>query len=185
MKQLALLIITVQISIAAIGQTNDITLLRHIYSGRDQGLDNSMKFISQTVTPVSVAVPLCFIVTGLVEKDNMTLNNGYRSTLALAGAMTISYTLKLSIDRTRPYDKYPDIIPYMDDFTSSLPSGHTTAAFATATTLTMIKPEWYVIIPSYAYAVTVAYSRMHLGMHYPTDILAGALIGSGLFFFVI
>ncbi|MGB8358080.1 MAG: phosphatase PAP2 family protein, partial [Bacteroidales bacterium] len=40
-------------------------------------------------------------------------------------------------------------------------------------------PKWYVIVPSYAYAGTVAYSRMHLGVHYPSDVLAGALIGSG------
>jgi membrane-associated phospholipid phosphatase len=52
-------------------------------------------------------------------------------------------------------------------------------AFATATSLSLAYPKWYVIVPSFAYAGTVAYSRMHLGVHYPSDVAAGAVIGAG------
>ena len=39
--------------------------------------------------------------------------------------------------------------------------------------------KWYVVIPSYLWAGWVAYSRMYLGVHYPSDILGGAIVGGG------
>jgi len=41
-------------------------------------------------------------------------------------------------------------------------------------------PKWYVIVPAYSWAAFIGYSRMHLGMHYPFDVLAGAIIGTGI-----
>ena len=61
----------------------------------------------------------------------------------------------------------------------SFPSGHTSDAFSLATALSIVYPKWYVVVPAYAWAVTVGYSRMALGVHYPGDVLAGALIGAG------
>jgi membrane-associated phospholipid phosphatase len=63
--------------------------------------------------------------------------------------------------------------------TASFPSGHTTHAFVLATSVSLVYPEWYIIAPSYIWAGAVGYSRMHLGVHYPSDVWAGALIGSG------
>jgi membrane-associated phospholipid phosphatase len=45
--------------------------------------------------------------------------------------------------------------------------------------LSLSFPKWYVIGPAYSYAILVAYSRSYLGVHYPGDILAGAIIGTG------
>ena len=86
--------------------------------------------------------------------------------------------LKYSVNRDRPFVTYPDIIQKSKAI-PSFPSGHTSSAFATATSLSLAYPKWYIIVPSYAWAGTVGYSRMHLGVHYPSDVLAGALIGSG------
>ena len=61
----------------------------------------------------------------------------------------------------------------------SFPSGHTSFAFATATSLSIKYPRWYVIAPSYLWAGAVGYSRMNLGVHYPSDVLAGAMLGAG------
>ena len=52
-------------------------------------------------------------------------------------------------------------------------------AFAAATTISLQYPKWYVIAPAFIYASGVGYSRMYLGVHYPTDVLAGAVLGAG------
>ncbi len=57
----------------------------------------------------------------------------------------------------------------------SFPSGHSAAAFAFATGVGEVSPG--AAIPLRALAVTVAYSRVHTGVHYPGDVIAGALIG--------
>jgi len=87
--------------------------------------------------------------------------------------------MKYTINRDRPFVTYPDICKKSGAASPSFPSGHTSSAFATATSLTLAYPRWYIVVPSFAWAGTVAYSRMDLGVHYPSDILIGAMIGAG------
>ncbi len=60
----------------------------------------------------------------------------------------------------------------------SFPSGHSAGAFAFATGVGHTLPR--VAVPLRALAATVAYSRVHTGVHYPGDVLAGALLGTAL-----
>jgi membrane-associated phospholipid phosphatase len=88
--------------------------------------------------------------------------------------------LKSAVHRTRPYEKYPnDVFALSVSGDKSFPSGHTSQAFATATTLALQYRKWWVVVPAFAWAGSVGYSRMYLGKHYPSDVLAGALIGAG------
>jgi membrane-associated phospholipid phosphatase len=59
----------------------------------------------------------------------------------------------------------------------SFPSGHATLAFAAATSLSLSIDLWYVTLPTYAWATTVAWARLRQGVHYPSDVLAGAALG--------
>jgi membrane-associated phospholipid phosphatase len=86
---------------------------------------------------------------------------------------------KQIIKRERPYLRYSGLEPVVFESSYSMPSGHTSTAFATATSLSMAYPKWYVIVPSFAWASSVGYSRMHLGVHYPSDVFIGAIVGSG------
>lgn len=62
----------------------------------------------------------------------------------------------------------------------SFPSGHSADAFAIATRLTLRyskNPEVY--IPAFVWAGLVGYGRFYFGLHYPSDVLGGALVGAG------
>ena len=58
---------------------------------------------------------------------------------------------------------------------SSFPSGHTASAFAFATAVTAEFP--LLAVPLFGLATLVGYSRVHTGVHYPTDVIAGATLG--------
>jgi membrane-associated phospholipid phosphatase len=90
----------------------------------------------------------------------------------------ISQGLKYFIDRERPFITYPFIEKLSTGGDSSFPSGHTIEAFALAAALSFLFSRKKIIIPVYTWALLVAYSRLALGVHYPSDIAAGILIGS-------
>ncbi|HTY08070.1 MAG TPA: phosphatase PAP2 family protein [Candidatus Edwardsbacteria bacterium] len=84
------------------------------------------------------------------------------------GAALVAAGLKYAVDRPRPEGP-------TTRSNSSFPSGHSTAAFALATVFAHEYPT--LSIPCYALATGVALSRIYLGRHYPSDVLAGAAIG--------
>jgi len=180
MIRLLLVILILRILCPVDAQNIDINLLRTINLNRPVSLDGACKFTSNTVTITSITVPLTLLVVGKLSDNRLTFNNGLKSALSISVSMSVSTILKYAINRPRPYTTYPDIQRLSSDFTPSFPSGHTTSAFCTATSLSLMYPKWYVIVPAYFWATMVGYSRMHLGMHYPLDVLAGAILGTGI-----
>lgn len=126
-----------------------------------------------------MGVPLVMGVAGLINDDDKIFRNACVIVAADAINLGFTYAIKYSVNRTRPFITYPDIVKKTEGGGPSFPSGHTSGAFATATTLSLEYPKWYVIAPSFLWAGTVGYSRMYLGAHYPCDVLAGAIVGAG------
>lgn len=101
-----------------------------------------------------------------------------RAGITCATSLTVSFIinnliLKNLIARPRPYNAIPDLtalIPYPHDF--SFPSGHTAASFAVAVVIFVKMPRKYGI-PALILAFLIAFSRIYLGVHYPTDVLFG------------
>ena len=85
--------------------------------------------------------------------------------------------LKKAVMRPRPFLEIPALEPLIKRPKGfSFPSGHTTLAFAVAFIISRILPKRY-SIPAFLMAALVAFSRLYLGVHYPTDILGGICIG--------
>lgn len=161
-------------------QNADFKILKAMY-GKERPLwDKGMRYTSASVyisMPVSVLLPLG---DAYFNKNDIMYRNAFKSAAAIGLAEGISLAFKYSVKRTRPYDKYPnDFIARDHPGTFSFPSGHTTAAFASATALSLTYKKWQVAVPAYAYASIVGYSRMRLGVHYPSDVLGGMVIGIG------
>ena len=96
----------------------------------------------------------------------------------LIDAVLCNLLLKPLVARVRPCDILTEVqllIPHPDDF--SFPSGHTAASFASVTALWLAgKKQW--AMAALPVGVLIAFSRMYLCVHYPTDILGGVILGA-------
>jgi membrane-associated phospholipid phosphatase len=160
-------------------QNLDIELLRKINVSRNQKFDKTFQIITHSDNPVIFAGPLSVLATGLITKDKLTIQKGMvmGGTLCLNGILTVG--MKYGFNRSRPFVTYPEIQKLSGAGSYSFPSGHSSSAFAFATSISLAYPKWYVVGPSFVWAGLVGYSRMHLGVHYPSDVVVGALLGIG------
>jgi len=92
-------------------------------------------------------------------------------------AIIFNFGIKLIARRERPQ---LDGLPPLGGAPSSLsfPSAHATASFACAVAMSRIAPE--LKVPFFAAAALMAATRPYLGMHYPSDVVAGAVIGAAI-----
>ena len=160
-------------------QNWDIDLLKEINLERNTSFDPTFKFITNSVSPMSIGAPIAVLGLGIIQKDSSLKSKGIFMVEALCLNAFTTTALKMAFKRDRPFVTYPYLDKQADAGTYSFPSGHTSSAFAFATSISLAFPKWYVIAPSYVYACAAGYSRMHLGVHFPSDILAGAIVGAG------
>jgi len=160
-------------------QNMDVSLLRRLNASNPScqtywlQTSNSVYYTAPTITAGNLAY-------GLIYKDKTAIRNSFESALSVGICLAVSGGVKTLVNRERPSQAYPDLIrssSYSEG--KSFPSGHTTLAFATATSLALTYKKWYITVPAYAWAASVGYSRMRLGRHYPTDVAAGVLVGIG------
>lgn len=175
-----LLFVSINFTPALRAQNADIDLLKSLNNPTPKALRDYSVFVSNTTTIFSLGTPIAMGVTSLISQNDELLKDAIYVGASIGLDVVLTYGLKQTFSRPRPYISYPnDIVPYENLNSLSFPSGHTSIAFATATSLSLSNPKWYIIAPSYFWAFSVGYSRMNLGVHYPTDVLAGAVLGAG------
>ena len=164
----------------ALAQTTraDMDVLVEMMEHRKEEPTEFFQQMSNSVNYVSILVPVSVLATGYARSEKITVQKGWYMAATLATSSLVTLGLKYSIRRTRPFKTDPYLVAAGSGGSPSFPSGHTSEAFATATSLTLAWPKWWVAIPAYAWAGTVGYSRMYLGVHYPTDVMAGAIVGT-------
>ena len=159
-------------------QNIDINLLRKLNLNRNAKFDNSFRFITNTKSFVTLGVISGLASYSILKKDSVVCHKTLFIASSVLIAVCISNGLKYIVNRPRPYIDYPEIQKLSVGGSPSFPSGHTSEAFSVATALSIKYPRWYIIAPAFIWASAVGYSRLHLGVHYPSDVLAGAFIGS-------
>ena len=178
MKKVLLLILVGCIAIGQLHAQNwDINTVKQVNRWDIHGLSRGLSH-SGLILPVGI--PTAMGIYALLKKDQPLLKDAVYIGTTVIEAVGVTYGLKYAFDRERPYVKYPDKIhPIEPEDSPSFPSGHMAAAFSLATSLSITYPKWYVIAPSAVWACGVGMARMNQGVHYPSDVLAGAAIGIG------
>ena len=171
-QRIIFLILTACFTFSLSAQNIDINTLKTINRWDVHGLSRGLS-ASGVILPVGI--PTAMGLYALIKKDQPMLKDAIYIGTSVIEAVGITYAAKHIIGRDRPFVKYPDKIHAYgapDADSPSFPSGHTAAAY----------PKWYVIAPSAVWACGVGFARMNQGVHYPSDVVAGAAIGVGCAF---
>ena len=181
MKKGILLLLMCCLALSQLHAQNwDINTVKKVNSWEVHDLSQALSH-SGLILPVGV--PTAMGIYALIQKDEPLLKEAVYIGTSVIEALGITMAMKFTFDRQRPYEKYPNLIhPVSTEPDPSFPSGHTAAAFSLATSLSLTYPKWYVIAPSALWACGVGYSRINQGVHYPSDVLTGAVIGTGCAF---
>lgn len=158
----------------------DVNTLKKINGIDNRFVTGYSKVFAKSTPYIVVGVPVAMGVYALIDKNHKLLKDAVYIGTSVIEAAVITYGVKFAVGRTRPFERYPDLIhPAEHPSSSSFPSAHAATAFSLATSLCITYPKWYVIAPSAIWACSVGFARMNQGVHYPTDVLGGAVIGAG------
>lgn len=160
----------------------DLKILQHLEQKRTATGIKIMRTVSDANNYVNVAVPLGLLVAGTIDDNKSMRQNALYVASSTATTALLNFAIKQLFKRPRPFVTHVTFTPVYRPGGYSLPSGHTSLSFATATALSRAYPKWYVIAPSLLWAGTVGYSRMYLGVHNPSDVGTGAILGVGTAF---
>ena len=161
-------------------QNFDINLLKPINKNETVFKTKYLELNASSVTALSVGVPAGIAIAGFISHDKKLQRDAFYMGIAFITTSLITQSVKHIVDRKRPFETYSFIIKRDDESGGlSFPSGHTSSAFCIATSVSLRYRKWYYVAPSYLFAASVGWARMYQGVHYPSDVFTGAIVGTG------
>jgi membrane-associated phospholipid phosphatase len=152
----------------------DLELLRLMRTrGHSPGVERAAKALGKAGNNGTIWVVLCLLVLAATDSNGEAW---FVCALLAPIAIALNYAIKLIVKRPRPV---LEGLPPLGGAPSSLsfPSAHATSSFAVATAMTRVDSLGAL---AFILAIALSLGRPYLGMHYPSDVLAGALLGIGL-----
>jgi membrane-associated phospholipid phosphatase len=152
----------------------DLQLLRALRTrGHSPGMEKLARALGKAGNNGAIWVALCLGVLAVTDSNSEAW---FICALLAPVAIALNYVVKLIVKRPRPV---LEGLPPLGGAPSSLsfPSAHATSSFAVATAMTRVEP---IAAVAFLLAAALALGRPYLGMHYPSDVLAGALLGVAL-----
>jgi undecaprenyl-diphosphatase len=180
---LPLTALLVSLSFSQERENFDVRLFRSINSHQSPAT-GFFEVIDKTSLPTFAVIPAGLLLYGYASDVEESFDLGITLGVAQAATFLVVTGTKGVVDRRRPYEVLDGVKAkhVWSAGGGSFPSGHAAMAFTVATTLSLYSPKPEVWIPSFAWASFVACARVYLGLHYPSDILGGAVMGTGLAF---
>lgn len=161
------------------GQNMDLQLLERWNTQRPEE-DHLWKGVSNSMWWVTTSYIAGNFIYAAAFKEPQARQYAIETSISVGLNILLTESLKLIVHRPRPVTSYPDRIhTYSSSFTQSFPSGHTSIAFATSTIASFQTKQIYFQIPIFTWSTGVGFSRIRLGKHFPSDVLAGVAIGVG------
>jgi membrane-associated phospholipid phosphatase len=174
-----LFILFTSLQLHSFSQNADIDILKPINKHETEFKNKYLELNASSVTAVSIAAPASMAIIGFIKHDKKLKQDALFTGAAFIASSIVTRSTKAIVKRQRPFEKYSFIVKRDDEAGGmSFPSGHTSAAFCSATSLALRYRKWYVIAPAYVFASSVGWARMYQGVHYPSDVVAGALVGA-------
>jgi undecaprenyl-diphosphatase len=156
----------------------DIKILEWINHNRIKGLDQYLIFVTNTAYLTAALITIFIIAFAFFKKSRELKIRGWQLLFAFILNSVVITILKHLVNRVRPFKVDKLIEKLSAGGSPSFPSGHTADAFLIAISLTLLfsKHKWWLALV-WIWAIVVAYSRMALGVHYPSDVLGSMVIG--------
>ena len=161
----------------------DVKIFRVINNSQCGFLNTVIPITDKSVLFTSTLVST--VMFGISRSNKSYYDENSSVLMGLSEVMTtgVVFGVKNLVNRKRPFESLKEVNYDNSKFLLdrySFPSGHTAMAFSMATSLTLRYPDKPLLISGmYLYSSIIALGRIYLGVHYPTDVLAGMLIGSG------
>ena len=148
---------------------------------RNDILNHIMKLITSLGNGgiIWIIVALVLLIPKKTRKTGIMVISGL-----LLSFLVNNIILKNLVARTRPYDMITgltSLVGIQSDY--SFPSGHAASSFVAAVIMVKSLPKKYGI-PALTLAFLISFSRLYVGVHYPSDVIAGALISTAIGLFV-
>lgn len=161
----------------------DVKIFRSINSNRSPFKDKFFSITDKTVFPSAIITPITLFVISRANKNSYDENSSVLLGVSEVTSLGLTLGIKNIVKRKRPFVSLDNVYSFEKNSPTdaySFPSSHASTVFSMATALTL---RYYnkplLITGMYTYALLVSYGRIYLGVHYPSDVLAGAVVGAG------